>query len=355
VHRPRGGGGTRLAVALVSALVLTAYLWVTTTQWQRTAGEWEDHATRYAAAAAALEQQLAGANTELAAARAQLATATGRISELANEKAQLGDENVASRQHLDYQARVSDAAAKVAVALGQCVNAQEQLIGYMEDADAYDAADLRRFRNQVGDLCDKATDGTISPDGFDAVQRMAVRVRNVGCGELSTGSGFAVDEHTLITNKHVVADSDNLQVSTYDGRDIDVGTAATAALADLAIVRTRDALPSYPVLAEADPRQGDGVTIVGYPSGGELTVTSGLVIGSTRDPLNANLGEVLVTDAKVEPGSSGSAALDSQGRVIGVVYAKTADDDSLLVPISTVREMLGDATAFENVATCAAS
>ncbi|RPF22011.1 S1 family peptidase [Myceligenerans xiligouense] len=194
---------------------------------------------------------------------------------------------------------------------------------------------------------------TISPDGFDAVQRMAVRVRNVGCDELSTGSGFAIDEHTLITNKHVVADSDNLQVSTYDGRDIDVGTAATAGLADLAIVRTRDALPSSPVLAEADPRQGDDVTIVGYPSGGELTISAGSVIGSTRDPLNANLGEVLVTDAKVEPGSSGSAALDSRGRVIGVVYAKTADDDSLLVPISTVRDMLADAAAFQNVPTCA--
>lgn len=208
--------------------------------------------------------------------------------------------------------------------------------------------------SRVADLEPAEGSDSLSPDGFDAVQRMAVRVRNVGCDGLSTGSGFAIDEYTLITNKHVVTDSDNLQVSTYDGRDIDVGTAATADLADLAIVRTRDALPSYPVLAEADPRQGDDVTIAGYPSGGELTISSGRVIGSTRDPLNANLGEVLVTDAKVEPGSSGSAALDSQGRVIGVVYAKTADDDSLLVPISTVREMLADAAAFEDVATCTA-
>src|SRR5690606_7959250 len=51
----------------------------------------------------------------------------------------------------------------------------------------------------------------LTPDGFDAVQRMAVRIRNVGCGSLSTGSGFAVDATTLITNKHVVADSAELQ------------------------------------------------------------------------------------------------------------------------------------------------
>ncbi|MEK8224895.1 hypothetical protein NKG05_00035 [Oerskovia sp. M15] len=42
------------------------------------------------------------------------------------------------------------------------------------------------------------------PDGFDAVKRMAVRIRNVGCSSLSTGSGFALDARTLITNKHVV-------------------------------------------------------------------------------------------------------------------------------------------------------
>lgn len=195
---------------------------------------------------------------------------------------------------------------------------------------------------------------SLSPDGFDAVQRMAVRIRNVGCDELSTGSGFAIDEHTLITNKHVVADSSNLQVNTYDGRDIDVGTAATADLADLAIVRTRDPLPSYPALAESDPQQGDAVTVVGYPDGGELTISTGEVIGSTRDPLNANLGEVLVTDAKVEPGSSGSAALDSDGAVIGVVYAKTADDNSLLVPISTVLDMLANRDRFQDVAACSA-
>lgn len=186
----------------------------------------------------------------------------------------------------------------------------------------------------------------LSPDGFDAVERMAVRIRNVGCTALSTGSGFAIDEHTLITNKHVVADSSQLEVSTYDGRDIAVETASTAALADLAVVRTVDALPSFPDLAEGDPVSGDRVTVVGYPEGGALTVSTGTVIGTTHDPLNANLGEVLVTDAPVEPGSSGSAALDDAGRVIGVVYAKTSDGQSLLVPLSTLQQMLADDGSF---------
>ena len=199
---------------------------------------------------------------------------------------------------------------------------------------------------------DPAEAANLSPDGFDAVQRMAVRIRNVGCGRISTGSGFAIDSHTLITNRHVVADAQKLQVSTYDGRDVEVETASSAALADLAVVRTRDPLPWAPELSEVDPVSGDPVTIAGYPEGGALTITQGSVLGPADDPLNENLGRVLVTDAQVEPGSSGSAALDESGRVVGVVYARTDDGRSLLVPVSTLRKLLYDDAAFAPITPC---
>ncbi|GII99497.1 trypsin-like peptidase [Sediminihabitans luteus] len=192
----------------------------------------------------------------------------------------------------------------------------------------------------------------LTPDGSDAVRRMALRVRNVQCSGLATGSGFAIDAHTLITNRHVVEGAKSLQLLTYDGRDVTVEQATSAGLADLAILRTTEELPAHPELASADPREGDEVTVVGYPEGGALTVTQGTVIGTTQDPLHSTLGEVLITNAKVEPGSSGSAALDASGRVIGVVYAKTGDGRSLLVPVSTLRSMLDDTGAFAPVAPC---
>jgi len=194
--------------------------------------------------------------------------------------------------------------------------------------------------------------GNLSPDGFDSAQRMAVRIRNIGCGTLSTGSGFAIDDHTLVTNRHVDNDSSTLQLSTYDGRDLTAAAASTAALADLAIVRTEDALPEAPELAAADPAIGDTVTVVGYPLGRALTVTTGQVVGSQTDPLNANLGEVLVTDAPVEPGSSGSAVLGSDGQVVGVVYAKDSKGHSFVVPVSTLRSMLEDEASFTPTAPC---
>ena len=195
--------------------------------------------------------------------------------------------------------------------------------------------------------------GNLSPDGFDSAQRMAVRIRNIGCGTLSTGSGFALDDHTLVTNRHVVADSSTLQLSTYDGRDIAAAAASTAALADLAIVRTDDALPAAPELAAADPAVGDAVTVVGYPLGRRAHRDApGRCSASQTDPLNENLGEVLVTDAPVEHGSSGSAVLDSDGRVVGVVYAKDSNGHSFVVPVSTLRSMLDDEASFTPTAPC---
>lgn len=195
--------------------------------------------------------------------------------------------------------------------------------------------------------------GFLSADGFDVARRIAVRVRNVGCDALSTGSGFALDAHTLVTNRHVVAGAAQLQLSTYDGRDVAVAAASAAGIADLALVRTAADLPAVPELATADPTIGDAVSVVGYPGGGQLTVTSGHVIARTTDPLHETIGEVVVTDAPVEPGSSGSAVLDAAGRVVGVVYAKNDADQSFVVPVGMLRTLLADDASFAPVASCA--
>jgi S1-C subfamily serine protease len=189
---------------------------------------------------------------------------------------------------------------------------------------------------------------TLSPDGFRTTERVAVRVRNVGCGGVSTGSGFAVSEDVLVTNRHVVAGAETMQVSTYDGQDLLVETAGSAIVADLAIVRTRSVLPAAVTLAEADPEPGDPVEVVGYPGGGRLTSSTGTVLGYEADPLNANAGQIIVTDARAEPGSSGSPMYDESGQVVGVVYAATEDTTrSLAVPVSTLRTLL-DETSFDD-------
>lgn len=178
-----------------------------------------------------------------------------------------------------------------------------------------------------------------SPDGFQSAQRIAVRVRNVGCQSLSTGSGFALDENTLVTNRHVIEDSSELQLETYDGRNVPVAASTMASFSDLALVTTAEALPQVAPIAETDAKIDDIITVIGYPNGGALTTSTGRILSTEEDPLGVNLGEVFYTSAPVEPGSSGSAVLNMDGELVGVVYAKSGSG-SLFVPVSTLRELL---------------
>jgi S1-C subfamily serine protease len=187
-----------------------------------------------------------------------------------------------------------------------------------------------------------APPGNLSPDGFSAAQRMTVRVRNVGCDSLKTGTGFAVDAHTLVTNRHVIEDSKELQVTTYDGRTIDVTLASATAVADLAIITTEQSIGGFSALAQTDPLEGDAITVIGYPLGGKLTTVTGVVLGSVADPLGAALGTVMVTTASVEPGSSGSPVLNEKGEVVGVIYAKNESDQSFMVPVSLLRTLIAE-------------
>ena len=193
--------------------------------------------------------------------------------------------------------------------------------------------------------------GALSADGVDAAERMAVRIRNVGCGELSTGSGFALDERTVITNRHVVADADRIQISTYDGREIDAVSASVADVADLALLRTAEPLATVPGLAEVDAEVGEPVTVVGYPRGGQLSTASGSVLGYELDTLGSDLGMVGRTNAQVDHGSSGSAVLGSEGQVVGVVYAMDVWSNSYMVPVSTLHDLLAE-DAFEPLTSC---
>ena len=188
-----------------------------------------------------------------------------------------------------------------------------------------------------------AVAGALSPDGFSAAQRMTVRVRNIGCGFLATGSGFALNAHTLVTNRHVVENAKDIEVSTYDGRVIQATAASATTLADIAIITTKESLKTaYADRATEDPVEGDVVTVVGYPNGGKLTTTSGVVLGKTTDPLESAAGPVLASTAQIEPGSSGSGVFDASGRVVGVIYAKNKAEQSFIVPISTLNDLLGE-------------
>lgn len=185
---------------------------------------------------------------------------------------------------------------------------------------------------------------TLSRDGFGRrAEQITLRVRNLSCEGLATGSGFAVDASTLVTNRHVVAGADLLEVDTSDGRTLQVAAAEVGVLGDVAFVTVVGSLPS---VAKVDGRAtvGSPIAAVGYPLGGPLTLSKGIVIDRIAGHPSGVPGTILRVSAAVQPGNSGGPLLDRQGRVAGVVYAiEIATGFGLAIPINTVDSLLNQA------------
>ncbi|WP_059390082.1 S1 family peptidase, partial [Arthrobacter sp. Hiyo1] len=187
--------------------------------------------------------------------------------------------------------------------------------------------------------------------GFSKYEKAALRVRNIGCGGLSSGSGFAIADHVFVTNRHVVGGATVLQVSTYDGQDIRVNAVGAVIIADLAIVWTTEALPATIQLAQSNPPAGAKVSVVGYPLGGELTTTNGHILRYGPDPIGWSSLPMIYSDAPIEPGSSGSPVVNDGGLLVGVAYAG-GGGQSIFVPVETLAQVLRTPSGYSNGSKC---
>jgi S1-C subfamily serine protease len=182
-------------------------------------------------------------------------------------------------------------------------------------------------------------------------ERLVVRVRNINCLGIETGSGFALDAHTLLTNRHVLAGADRVEVSTWDGHLLRASTAKVGALVDLGIASVSGSLPSAGT-GFSEPHRGERIAVVGFPLGGPLTFSSGRIldfVDGWRVP-----GKVMRITAHVESGSSGSPVLDSDGKVVGIVYAyEVRTGLGLAIPIDTLRRLV-DKGGYESLPACGA-
>ena len=187
--------------------------------------------------------------------------------------------------------------------------------------------------------------------GFSKYEKAALRVRNIGCGGLSSGSGFAIADHVFVTNRHVVGGAALLQVSTYDGRDISVNAVGAVVVADLALVWTKEALPATIQLAQSNPTAGAEVSVVGYPLGGELTTTKGRILRYGPDPIGWSSKPMIYSDAPIEPGNSGSPVVDAGGLLVGVAYAG-GGGQSIFVPVETLAQVIKNPSGYSNGSKC---
>ena len=137
----------------------------------------------------------------------------------------------------------------------------------------------------------------------------------------SLGSGFIIDTSGIVvTNNHVIADADEINVILNDGTKIKANIVGIDKRTDLAVLKFK---PPHPLTAvkfgDSDKlRLGEWVIAIGNPFSLGGTVTAGIVSARNRDIANGTYENYIQTDAAINRGNSGGPLFNLDGEVIGV-------------------------------------
>ena len=138
----------------------------------------------------------------------------------------------------------------------------------------------------------------------------------------SLGSGVIVDANKgyVLTNNHVVAGADDIEVTVAAGQTVKAKVLGTDPDTDLAVLQIpADHLTALPVADSAKLRVGDFVVAIGEPFGLGQTVTSGIVSALGRSGLRSSgYQNYIQTDASINPGNSGGPLVNLRGELVGI-------------------------------------
>jgi S1-C subfamily serine protease len=179
----------------------------------------------------------------------------------------------------------------------------------------------------------------------------AIRVSPRGrSGEAAGSAVVLTTEGHLLTNAHVIGSAESGEATFADGSSARLDVVGRDPLADLAVVRANRPNVEPPVYRDVDDlRIGSLVVAVGNPLGLAGSVTAGVVSGLGRAlPVRTRTAtriveDIIQTDAALNPGSSGGALADSQGRVVGINTAVAGVGLGLAVPINATSRRIIDA------------
>ena len=185
----------------------------------------------------------------------------------------------------------------------------------------------------------------------DIYRRSQSAVVEIQAGN-ATGTGFVIDDQGhVVTNEHVVGDSQTVELRFADEGEEQGRVLATDPSTDIALIKVdlsgHDVTPVKLGSSEA-VKVGDSVFAIGNPFGLERTLTAGIVSAVNRDitaPNDFTINDVIQTDAPVNPGNSGGPLLDAAGNVIGVVSQIQSENGGNIgigyaVPSDTVKNVV---------------
>lgn len=139
----------------------------------------------------------------------------------------------------------------------------------------------------------------------------------------SLGSGFVIDarEGLIVTNNHVIADADEIEVNFTDGTKLKAKLLGKDPKTDLALLKIDPKAKKLTAVEFGDSRQakiGDWVMAIGNPFGFGGSVTVGIISARNRNINAGPYDDFIQTDAAINRGNSGGPLFDMNGKVIGI-------------------------------------
>lgn len=172
--------------------------------------------------------------------------------------------------------------------------------------------------------------------------RSVVRVSGTAyaCGQNQTGSGVVIAPDRVVTNAHVVAGVGQPIIEAPDGAVAEGRVVLFDPDKDLAVIAT-DGLPTPALRLGERLEVDDRGAVAGYPFGGPMVTGGASVLAVSPERVSDIYGtgtavrEVYSLAAVVDPGNSGGPVLSRDGRVVGIVFAESANDPELGYAVTT--------------------
>lgn len=176
---------------------------------------------------------------------------------------------------------------------------------------------------------------------YAIVDRLQSSTCYIDAGDWS-GSGVYIGDGKILTAKHVIKDSNGLDIYFRDGISVYSDAYKVCENADVGVIYVSDVNQVTLKLSEFDYYVGSPIYICGCPYGEQLayTVTIGTV--SNTGVIIDIFGELplIIGDVSVWPGNSGSPVADENGQLIGILVGSNGVSLSTIIPIETIREFL---------------
>lgn len=186
--------------------------------------------------------------------------------------------------------------------------------------------------------------------GIQPQVREVPRNMGIGSGVIITEDGY------IITNNHVIDGSDRVLVTLNDKREFEAKVIGADPNTDIALIKIEaEGLQPIEYGNSDDVVLGEWVLAVGNPYNLTSTVTAGIISAKGRElGGKMNLESFLQTDAAVNPGNSGGALVNSEGRLIGINTAIQSPTGSysgysFAVPVNIARKVVGDLKEYGKV------